>query len=648
MSLSWENYNFQSEYVDGFYVMEMVKRSWAAQLEVYDIIRNICEKHEIEFFADWGTLLGAVRHNGFVPWDDDMDIGMKRKDLMHFLSVAQSELPEGFLLLSPYCNGDRRSIITRVVNSGGVDFSEAHLAKFHNCPYVVGIDIFPIDTIPREQEKMEQQRLLLNQMREVDSYLNRGTVSSGELEELCQVISSVLGQNLSPQLPVIQRFYILWDQICGMYGENDGDEFSSIYDFAAGWDYRIPKKEYSESIAWPFMQTSVPVPVGYDHILRVKYRNYERKKIGGSSHMYPAFRDQENMLKAYLKKNEMSVNPQLQRLLEEKKYYGDLSWPVAVTSFAKMRQQGYYYTDKTSLLADFLNDERHIRLIIQPAKAGKSLAEDIIFNYFGACKVKGKDVVTGVEEFQNTNIPMRNSKLVMVLGFDNIAADTLEQWNYGLHRKVWELCFQKNEEFLSAEIYDEQANRIPNHLLTPEELRLMNHFLEQEGRGYNWLEALSLVVKAGSNYFGRPVWIILDAYDSFLKQVYDKGFGDAALEEFAKMCRVLSEAEEIEKILVFARKALETEKLFGVVVSEEDSIRERQWFYWNEEEVKEMLAAFEQSDRFEEVKEWYREEVDGDGGYSYHPWNIINYSMSMARGAKEPFLYQKICGEMDH
>ncbi|MGN0345696.1 MAG: LicD family protein [Lachnospiraceae bacterium] len=648
MSLSWENYNFQSEYVDGFYVMEMVKRSWAAQLEVYDIIRNICEKHDIRFFADWGTLLGAVRHNGFVPWDDDMDIGMKRKDLMKFLSVAGEELPEGFLLLSPYCNAERKSIITRVVNSGGVCFSESHLAKFHNCPYVVGLDIFPIDTIPREQEKMEQQRMLLNYMREIDSYISMGTIGAEELEDLCNTVSSVLGLKLSAQLPVTQRFYILWDQLCGMYSEADGDELSSIYDFAAGWDYRIPKSEYGESIAWPFMQTSIPVPVGYDHILRVKYRNYERKKIGGSSHMYPAFRDQENMLKAYLKKNEMTLNPQLQSLLEEKKYYGNLSWPVAVTSFAKMRQDGYYYTDKTEMLVDFAEDKRRLRLIIQPAKAGKSLAEDIILNYFGACKVKGKEVITGVEEFQNTNIPLRNSKVVLGLGFDNIVADTPEQWTYGLHRKVWELCFRYKEEFLSAEIYDEQGNRIPNHLLTPEELRLMNRFFEQEGRGFNWLEALSYVVKAGAKYYHRPVWILLDAYDSFLKQAYDKGFGHAALEEFAKMCRLLSEAEEIEKILIFARNALETEKLFGISYREEDSIRERRWFYWNEEEVKEMLAAFDQSDCFEEVKEWYMEQIAGDGGYSYHPWNIINYSMSMARGAKEPFLYQKICGEMDH
>ena len=66
----------------------MMKRAWAAQLEVLQRIDEVCGKYNIEYFANWGTLLGAIRHKGYIPWDDDLDIGMKRMDYERFLKIA--------------------------------------------------------------------------------------------------------------------------------------------------------------------------------------------------------------------------------------------------------------------------------------------------------------------------------------------------------------------------------------------------------------------------------------------------------------------------------------------------------------------------------------------------------------------------------
>ena len=74
----------EGEIRNSFYVESMMKKVWAAQLEVLHEIDRICKKHNITYFADWGTLLGAVRHKGFIPWDDDMDITMKRQDYIKF------------------------------------------------------------------------------------------------------------------------------------------------------------------------------------------------------------------------------------------------------------------------------------------------------------------------------------------------------------------------------------------------------------------------------------------------------------------------------------------------------------------------------------------------------------------------------------
>ena len=89
---------FRDEVRNGFYIPTAIKQAWAAQLDVLDVVDGICRKHGIKYFADWGTLLGAVRHGGFVPWDDDLDIAMLRPDYKRFREVADDELPQGFVI----------------------------------------------------------------------------------------------------------------------------------------------------------------------------------------------------------------------------------------------------------------------------------------------------------------------------------------------------------------------------------------------------------------------------------------------------------------------------------------------------------------------------------------------------------------------
>ena len=61
---------FRDEVRNGFFVPTAIKQAWGAQLKVLDVIDSICRKHNITYFADWGTLLGTVRHGGYVPWDE--------------------------------------------------------------------------------------------------------------------------------------------------------------------------------------------------------------------------------------------------------------------------------------------------------------------------------------------------------------------------------------------------------------------------------------------------------------------------------------------------------------------------------------------------------------------------------------------------
>ena len=87
---------FEKEILCDFEVSELMKRAWAAELEILQLVTTLCDRHGIRYFADGGTLLGVIRHQGFIPWDDDIDICLKREDYNRLVPVLLEELPHGF------------------------------------------------------------------------------------------------------------------------------------------------------------------------------------------------------------------------------------------------------------------------------------------------------------------------------------------------------------------------------------------------------------------------------------------------------------------------------------------------------------------------------------------------------------------------
>ncbi|MFR5941210.1 MAG: phosphorylcholine transferase LicD [Parabacteroides merdae] len=76
------------------------------QLEILKIFDRICRKHNLRYWIDGGTLLGAVRHKGFIPWDDDLDVAMPSEDYKKLDQIIQSELPDHLFWQTPKNGSD--------------------------------------------------------------------------------------------------------------------------------------------------------------------------------------------------------------------------------------------------------------------------------------------------------------------------------------------------------------------------------------------------------------------------------------------------------------------------------------------------------------------------------------------------------------
>lgn len=287
---------FEDDVIEGFYVPSLIKKSWAAQIELLCDIDKVCKKYGIKYFAEWGTLLGTVRHGGFIPWDDDLDICMKRADYMKFLAVAKDELPKEYYFLN-YYNTDYYEMLTRLVNTTRLPLSSEMLDKFHGFPFNVGIDIFVLDNLApskREQDIHKKQVELIYQIINAYDYLTQEQINE-QLELLVDFTDSKKKDDYYTK----RDLYLIADRICSQYQGQDSDELAMIPLWVKNGK-SFEKTYYEDCFYLPFENVKMPVPIAYNAILKRKYGNYLKINRSGGAHEYPVFQRQVSDLEELL------------------------------------------------------------------------------------------------------------------------------------------------------------------------------------------------------------------------------------------------------------------------------------------------------------------------------------------------------------
>ena len=233
-------------------------------------IDQICKRNDIKYFAVGGTLLGAVRHHGFIPWDDDIDIGMLRSDYNKFISIAKKELPNDYFILNFNENNHFPASFTKVCkkNTTFVEY-ETRKLKYPHCLFV---DIMRYDKTfddSNKRTKHLKKGKMYHQLFKSKMLWGVSSLSSAKKKKLGKVVRPILHILLSP----FPKKFIYNKMIKSMSKYNNLIEGEPIT-FWSEERFANPAKCYFPLVISSFEDIEIPIPNNYDVILKKQYGNY--------------------------------------------------------------------------------------------------------------------------------------------------------------------------------------------------------------------------------------------------------------------------------------------------------------------------------------------------------------------------------------
>lgn len=243
-------------------------------LEIFVVVENICTKHNLRYFAIGGTCLGAVRHGGFIPWDDDLDIAMPREDYERFKQIAKNELPSNLKIMDDIETANYTCHFMKVHNID-TTFIEKGFIEFPSRYTGVYVDIMPLDGIPKsDAEKKKYFSKLTNLYRL--NYYRMFKPNFKKVENVTDLVKMMGRVILYPVLNVFPHNYFKkkYVEIQQSYSYEDTDELG--YTWSAIKEITFSKKAFDEYVELPFEDTIMRCPRDYDMFLKSLFGDYMR------------------------------------------------------------------------------------------------------------------------------------------------------------------------------------------------------------------------------------------------------------------------------------------------------------------------------------------------------------------------------------
>lgn len=276
------------------YTKEQLKKLREVELDLYQKLTGICQKYNLCFVSGFGTTLGAIRHKGFIPWDDDMDFLMPRQDYEKFIEIAPGELGEKYELLEPRITKGYVMAFAKLARKDSIFVEETDEYRTYHSG--IFIDIFPMDYWPQNKKKRDRlafQCYCLLRLCVLATYekpkLPANMKASAQKAAYigCALISGLL-----------KLFHITTETLYQKYlklamstSKEEAEDY--VTDLCWCWIRRdgMIGLQYKDvdlftSTLVPFEHTSMIVPEKYDSYLRIAYCDYMKLPPEDKRHMH--------------------------------------------------------------------------------------------------------------------------------------------------------------------------------------------------------------------------------------------------------------------------------------------------------------------------------------------------------------------------